>query len=211
MQSRCSFHRATAPDRSARQQGSEARIPRGRCGDDSPRFWDSGWSIGIVPTKERRGARPIRRAQRSRAGNGSGGFHGDLGSTRNRAQPLSAARVRFLGVHYNPCMSRDRTCRIKQYPLELEAIDRKHPTGRVRDELLSIQGRLARDGETQLIQSPENLGRFTLFVCDFSFGLAALASSHSVDREAPETACMASSEPFQKRPGMTSRFIEAMP
>ena len=32
---------------------------------------------------------------------------------------------------------------------------------RVRDELLSVAGRLARDGETQLKQSPENPGRFT--------------------------------------------------
>ena len=31
---------------------------------------------------------------------------------------------------------------------------------RVRDELLSVAGRLARDGETQLKQSPENPGRF---------------------------------------------------
>ena len=33
--------------------------------------------------------------------------------------------------------------------------DRKCPPGRVRDELLSVAGRLARDGETQLKQSPE--------------------------------------------------------
>ena len=33
-------------------------------------------------------------------------------------------------------------------------------TRRVRDELLSVAGRLARDGETQLKQSPENPGRF---------------------------------------------------
>ena len=39
--------------------------------------------------------------------------------------------------------------------------DRKCPPGRVRDELLSVAGRLARDGETQLKQSPENPGRFT--------------------------------------------------
>ena len=34
--------------------------------------------------------------------------------------------------------------------------------GRVRDELLSVAGRLARDGETQLKHSPENPGRFSL-------------------------------------------------
>ena len=40
--------------------------------------------------------------------------------------------------------------------------DRKCLPGRVRDELLSVAGRLAGDGETQLKQSPENPGRFTL-------------------------------------------------
>ena len=39
--------------------------------------------------------------------------------------------------------------------------DRKCLPRRVRDELLSVAGRLARDGETQLKQSPENPGRFT--------------------------------------------------
>ncbi len=39
--------------------------------------------------------------------------------------------------------------------------DRKCRPGRVRDELLSIAGRLARDGETQLKQSPENPERFS--------------------------------------------------
>ena len=39
--------------------------------------------------------------------------------------------------------------------------DRKCPPGRVRDELLSVAGRLARDGETQLKHSPGNPGRFT--------------------------------------------------
>ena len=38
--------------------------------------------------------------------------------------------------------------------------DRKCLPRRVRDELLSVAGRLARDGETQLKQSPENPGRF---------------------------------------------------
>ena len=42
----------------------------------------------------------------------------------------------------------------------LEPIGNVSP-GRVRDELLSLAGRLARDGETQLKQSPENPGRFT--------------------------------------------------
>ena len=45
--------------------------------------------------------------------------------------------------------------------------DRKCLSGRVRDELLSVAGRLARDGETQLKQSPENRGgsarRYTIF------------------------------------------------
>ena len=36
------------------------------------------------------------------------------------------------------------------------------PPCRVRDELLSVAGRLARNGETQLKQSPENPGRFTV-------------------------------------------------
>ena len=36
------------------------------------------------------------------------------------------------------------------------------PPCRVRDELLSVAGRLARDGETQLKQSPENPGRFSI-------------------------------------------------
>ena len=40
--------------------------------------------------------------------------------------------------------------------------DRKCLPGRVRDELLSVAGRLARDGETQIKQSPENPGQFTL-------------------------------------------------
>ena len=40
--------------------------------------------------------------------------------------------------------------------------DRKCHPRRVRDELLSVAGRLARDGETQLKQSPENPGRFTI-------------------------------------------------
>ena len=39
--------------------------------------------------------------------------------------------------------------------------DRKCLPRRVRDELLSVAGRLARDGETQLKQSPETRGRFT--------------------------------------------------
>ena len=38
--------------------------------------------------------------------------------------------------------------------------DRKCLPRRIRDELLSVAGRLARDGETQLKQSPENPGRF---------------------------------------------------
>ena len=38
--------------------------------------------------------------------------------------------------------------------------DRKCRPRRVRDELLSVAGRLARDSETQLKQSPENPGRF---------------------------------------------------
>ena len=38
--------------------------------------------------------------------------------------------------------------------------DRKCLPRRVRDELLSVAGRLARDGETQLKQSPGNPGRF---------------------------------------------------
>ena len=41
----------------------------------------------------------------------------------------------------------------------LEPIGNVSPR-RVRDELLSVAGRLARDGETQLKQSPENPGRF---------------------------------------------------
>ena len=40
--------------------------------------------------------------------------------------------------------------------------DRKCRPHRVRDELLSVAGRLARDGETQLKQSPENPGRVQL-------------------------------------------------
>ena len=40
--------------------------------------------------------------------------------------------------------------------------DRKCRPRRVRDELLSVAGRLARDGGTQLKQSPENPGRFSL-------------------------------------------------
>ena len=40
--------------------------------------------------------------------------------------------------------------------------DRKCLPRRVRDELLSVAGRLARDGETQLKQSPENPGRFSV-------------------------------------------------
>ena len=42
--------------------------------------------------------------------------------------------------------------------------DRKCRPGRVRDELLLIAGRLARDGETQLKQSPENPERFRPFI-----------------------------------------------
>ena len=41
----------------------------------------------------------------------------------------------------------------------LEPIRKCRPR-RVRDELLSVAGRLAGDGETQLKQSPENPGRF---------------------------------------------------
>ena len=50
--------------------------------------------------------------------------------------------------------------------------DRKCRPRRVRDELLSVAGRLARDGETQLKQSPENPGRFSRIVLLFLGGEA---------------------------------------
>ena len=47
----------------------------------------------------------------------------------------------------------------------LSTISAKRVPRRVRDELLSVAGRLARDGETQLKQSPENPGRFKYPSC----------------------------------------------
>ena len=52
--------------------------------------------------------------------------------------------------------------------------DRKCLPRRVRDELLSVAGRLARDGETQLKQSPENPGRFILSAGDYITCLRAV-------------------------------------